>query len=331
MAVLSRRNFGNVEILRVSSNPNGSVSAAAVSLAKNTNTNAVYQSVGGTSWMLVSSSIINVSQISGGSSGENGAQGAQGPQGAQGSQGSQGISSLLQGPTGDVGPQGAQGPIGHNGTPGAQGQVGHVGSQGQQGSSGHAGAQGLQGPQGSQGASSGVGGGAGLTLISSQVITGSAVTSVTFSGLDGDVDKNYYLRCFIRNVTAGSLPVYVNLKPNGSTSNHRNAYYVQNGSTQSSGVVGATAVIQILQGTAGVEGISFVEIGARSGAKRTFKIDSTAKEPGAGALRSFRWMGNLLDSSTNITSLVIDTMSNNATSENAIGVGSEFYLYKYEV
>jgi len=307
MAVLSRRIFGNVEILRVSSNPNGSVSAAAGSLAKNTNTNAVYQSVGGTSWMLVSSSIINVSQISGGSSGENGAQGAQGPQGAQGSQGSQGISSLLQGPTGDVGPQGAQGPLGYNGI------------------------QGLQGSQGFQGSSSGGGGGSGLTLVSSQIITGSAVTTVTFSGLDGDVDKNYHLRGYVRNVTGGALPVYINLKPNGLTTNQRNAYYLQNGSTQSAGIIGGTSVIQLAQGSPGTEALFTVEISARTGARRTFFVQNTKYDPTVGIPETLRWGQGWNETSTNITSLVIDTMSNSATSTNAIGVGSEFYLYKYEV
>jgi hypothetical protein len=183
----------------------------------------------------------------------------------------------------------------------------------------------------SGGAAMNIGSGSGLSLVSTQIITGSAVTTVTFSGLNGDTDKNYFLKCFIRNVTAGSLPIYVNLKPNSGTSNQRNSFLYQDGSTQGAGILGGTSLIQLFQGTAGSEGIATCEISARTGTRRTFFGTSVHWDSVNSIFRTTRWGGNWNDTSTNITSLVIDTMSNNVTSTNAIGVGSEFYLYKYGV
>jgi len=57
----------------------------------------------------------------------------------------------VQGPQGDVGPQGVQGPQGDAGPQGPQGDVGPQGAQGPQGDVGPQGPQGDVGPQGPQG------------------------------------------------------------------------------------------------------------------------------------------------------------------------------------
>ena len=158
MAILSRRNLGSVEVLRVNSNPNGVVSSTVKSLAKHINGN-VYECQGGTSWILLqtfsnvkpSASSVIIGDGSGpqGAQGPQGSQGSQGPQGSQGAQGHQGF----QGPQGSKGAQGALGAQGFNGSQGPQGSQGLQGPQGAQAAKGAQGPQGSQGSQGSQGAS----------------------------------------------------------------------------------------------------------------------------------------------------------------------------------
>jgi hypothetical protein len=99
-----------------------------------------------------------------------------------------------------------------------------MGSQGAQGAI-VVGAQGVQGSQGVQGTASGVQGttggsgtpSAGLVLVQSQYVTGSAVSSLTFDNLDGDTHKNYLLisRIYLPSgVGAGGATLTVTLRPN---------------------------------------------------------------------------------------------------------------------
>ncbi len=53
MAVLSRVNYGAIELLQVDSDPNG-VTALTNSLAVLTTNNSVYKNVGGTTWVIFS-------------------------------------------------------------------------------------------------------------------------------------------------------------------------------------------------------------------------------------------------------------------------------------
>ena len=91
----------------------------------------------------------NVGQIQGpqGDIGPQGIQGIQGPKGDIGPQGPKGDTGL-QGPQGDIGPQGQ---IGETGLQGIQGPIGETGPQGIQGDTGLQGIQGPEGPQGLKG------------------------------------------------------------------------------------------------------------------------------------------------------------------------------------
>jgi len=62
MAVLIRRVFGTIELLRVDSDPNG-VSAPSGSLAIIAGGTSVYKNVGGTNWLLLSPTTTNVTSI----------------------------------------------------------------------------------------------------------------------------------------------------------------------------------------------------------------------------------------------------------------------------
>lgn len=149
MAILSIRNFGNIQILRVDSNPEG-ISAPTNSLATVSTSRNVYRNVGGTSWQLLNSVSILPPVVpkpgSGSGSGSGGAQGAQGRVGHQGLQGLQGYQGS-QGTMGTQGVQGAQGAFGY----GPQGNRGPQGLQGVQGDDGVQGPQGVPGSQGATG------------------------------------------------------------------------------------------------------------------------------------------------------------------------------------
>jgi len=119
MTILSRRNFNNIEILKVSSL--SGVTALPGSLAKLSSSGATYKTLDGSSWSFLAS------------------QSGSGPQGAQGSQGNTG----QQGAAGSQGPQGAQGSQGSQGSQGIQGDEGHQGAQGAQGATGSVSAEGL--------------------------------------------------------------------------------------------------------------------------------------------------------------------------------------------
>lgn len=230
MAILSRRSLGSIEVLRVSSNPNGVVSSTAKSLAKHTN-GSVYECQGGTNWVLLQtySNVKPAISSSGASEGGSGPQGAQGAIGPQGTQGNPGAS----GPQGTQGSQGSQGPQGAAGI-GPQGLQGSQGSQGSQGPQGGKGSQGAQGSAGSQGASGSSSGGSSLILVASST-AGSTRTNIDFSGLDGDSDRIYVLKHrLVKNNTNSTFSFY----PNGSSTG---LTIVANGGQASNGTVGASS------------------------------------------------------------------------------------------
>lgn len=143
MAVLSRRNFGNIELLRVDSNPNGT-SAPTGSLATLSTNGAVYRNTGGSTWQLVTS-LAPLNPANDGPGGIGG--GGAGPQGLQGVQGFTGVQGSVgeAGDQGDAGHQGAKGPSGTGGTQGASGPTGAPGDQGAVGATGSQGSPGAQG------------------------------------------------------------------------------------------------------------------------------------------------------------------------------------------
>lgn len=303
MTIISTKNLGNLRVLTVSQSPNGIVAAPIGSLAKLANV-GTYKNVGGTSWVLLSEN----SPLVPSSNPNIGGSGSQGPQGYQGAQGNQGV-------------QGSQG------VQGGQGRQGPQGNQGVQGYSGHQGNQGNQGALGSQGAAGG-GGGNGLILVSSQVVTGSAVSSVTFSGLNGDVDKNYAIVSFVK-ITAASGQKFIVFKPNGLTTNLSTTRYQAIANSHAASLLSSTLAV-LTEGYNGTESSSRTDINARTGGLRHFCTNSstyyiTSASTAVNTL--YRNLGIWLQSSTNITSLVIASSDGSSS----IAVGSEFYLYKYEV
>ena len=166
----------------------------------------------------------------------------------------------------------------------------------------------------------GVGGA--LTLIEKKEIF-AAVTTVTFSGLDGNTDGIYVLESRVKPVSG---LITLSLLPNGLTTNQSGNI----GFLGSSYIAGAVAKLPLGQcaGAAGTVGecVSSVRL--------------YASAIGAGALpQRRRLMGNMqytstyavlsglwIDTSTNITSLVIE-----GHLPNEIDIGSTFALYKLDI
>jgi hypothetical protein len=305
MAVLSHLELRNLRILKVSANPNGSISAPPGSLARLTNSSAVYKNIGGTSWTLVEdSTIIAPSASSGISDGARGIQGSQGPQGVQGS----------QGPQGDLG------------------DMGDYGHQGMRGVQGHQGIQGSQGPQGSQGfvgASAGENGSSGLIHISSQYVN-SATSNVTFLGLNGNSHKEYLLISRIIFV-ASALDHYVSLNFNGTPAPDINVYKIYARSAGSSSSNGFYDRVNEYASGRGVVCLNRTHIRAKSGFARyesTFGGGYSTGEQSFLINSSMRW-ANTTDNLTSLT--ITGHLDSDQSSASIIDVGSAFHLYRYEV
>jgi hypothetical protein len=159
-----------------------------------------------------------------------------------------------------------------------------------------------------------VGGGTGggnLVLIEKQSVTGSDVSSVTFSSLDGDTDENYYLVGYWLNSYNGANNLY--LEPNGLTTNLYFDYLLHS-AAHGDDTTWAIAYASALSGQV----FFWAWIQAKSGRYRTFTSEERAID-----LQSAHRIGQWKDNSTNLTSLVLE--SQNA---DGIGVDSEFILYK---
>jgi hypothetical protein len=264
-----------------------------------------------------------------GAAGVAGADGAQGTQGSPGSgltgpQGVQGVNSIVAGPAGPQGLQGSQGPQGSTGLGGAQGYFvpGAQGSQGPQGSTGLGGAQGLQGN---------VGGSAGsaLVLVQSQTVSGAAVQSVTFSGLNGDSDRFYLLKIKLKKGTSSNTSYY--LRPNSVTTNLSSqmfaVYRANDGTGGQSNGPDSTIYIGGTSWASGTWDFN-AYISAEKTVPRLFNIrhDKWANN-GTGAGQTQLAMSSITgrwnETTTNMTSLQIY-----ASVASGIAVGSEFHLYK---
>lgn len=305
MTVLSSKTLRNLTILKVSANPNGSISATSGSLARLSNSSAVYKNIGGTSWTLIEDATIIAPLASSGSSdGARGIQGSQGPQGVQG-------------------PQGPQGDLGN---------MGDYGHQGMRGVQGHQGVQGSQGPQGSQGfvgATTGGNGSSGLIHVSSQYVN-SATSSVTFSGLNGDSHKEYLLISRIIFV-ASAVDHYVLLNFNGTPAPDINAYKIYARTAGSSNSNGVYDRVNKYASGRGVVCLNKTHIRAKSGFARyesTFGGGYTAGEQSFLINSSMRW-ANTTDNLTSLT--ITGHLDSDASSASIIDVGSAFHLYRYEV
>ena len=314
MAILSRRNFNNIEILKVSSL--SGVTTLPGSLAKLSSSGAVYKTLNGSTWSLLAS------QSGSGPTGAQGSQGNTGPQGAAGSQGPQGAQ-------GAQGPQGAQGSQGSQGLEGPQGTQGLEGPQGPQGSQGDQGNQGVQGAQGSQGVFSS---GGGLVLIESKYVT-STTSSVTFSGLDGNTDKHYVLfsRFTFAGSTSTSYTMQLNFNGTASDANVTQAYR----STLRTGTHGfANRNSRYWLGSAGGTSYYFskVEIKASSSYARYTNDRWCGYTVGGPTTFCAEGAGRWNNTTDNLTSLQIASyLGSDNSVQSVIASGSSFHLYRYEV
>lgn len=159
----------------------------------------------------------------------------------------------------------------------------------------------------------------GLTLIQRQLIT-SNQTTVTFSGLDGNVDQFYFLNAFIKN-TSGSTEDIL-LRPNGVTTNLWSRL-------TSAGFSGDTDAANNQLGN--IISNEFISISMWYNAicnpngqsyQRVYSAMSAGMIGGAGGINICGGTWN--ETTTNITSF--DILSSIA---NGIGNGSVLCLYKY--
>lgn len=167
-------------------------------------------------------------------------------------------------------------------------------------------------------------GGGGLILIEKQTIT-SAVTDVTFSGLDGDTDKVYLLMGRIIVPSGGSNPVFT-WQPNGITTNQSSQRMYANGGATAAdqtsnlwlldGIVATTVSFSVTIHASKVEN-SVAMIRNHFG---TFQAIY-----GAGTIAVGTVSGQWNETSTNITSIVV-----HSSVASKIGNGSTIALYRLE-
>lgn len=152
------------------------------------------------------------------------------------------------------------------------------------------------------------------------------MTSVTFSGLDGDTDEEYELRCRIVNGYSGSCYNYITFNSDTTAGNYGNQRF-RGYSTVVAADRNTSAVTNWFLGNNSLLGQivhNIVTIFAKSGYIRTGILEYTNyiganKEPEEVGLLACVWN----NSADNITQIVI-----NASQTGGIGVGSVIELYR---
>jgi len=172
-------------------------------------------------------------------------------------------------------------------------------------------------------------------LIESQIVSGGAVQTITFSNLDGDSHRFYLLKAKMKKGAGASGTLYnYYLRPNGATTNLSSETFFP--FTTTTGGSSGTAVsldasnIQLAGSSyASAWWNAIVYISAERSVPRMFSIRSDRyTDNGTGTIQlglgrnSCRWN----ETSTNMTSLQIY-----CDRAGGIAVGSEFHLYKFIV
>lgn len=169
-------------------------------------------------------------------------------------------------------------------------------------------------------ASNGSGGGGGsgaMTLVSSQTVSGSAVTDVTFSSLNLAADGRYQLEMSILNAVGSAPALSLFFNADTTASNYRSQIMTQTGSSISAGGNNNAIIFSIV---ASSYAFSLLDIKRDiSGRPRT--IGSVARDEPASYVRQD--FAHIRANTANVTSL---TISSSVAS--AIGIGSVFKLYK---
>jgi hypothetical protein len=161
-------------------------------------------------------------------------------------------------------------------------------------------------------------GGGDLVLIGTQAVAGAAVQSITFAGLNGDVDGMYEIE-FQLNRDAGSN---LDLRPNGLTTNQRTVFTDWNSTSAPTNIGVAALRFATSMQRPNVWGMG--RLWAKTGNNRGFEMDCQEMTGTSGTSWS-RWWGEgyWADSVTNITSLELFN-----SSAGGFGVGSQVSLWK---
>jgi len=157
----------------------------------------------------------------------------------------------------------------------------------------------------------------GFEKIAEKTVSGAAVTTVSFTGLDLDADKRYLLIFVVTNPTASSS--YYDIYFNGDTT--RTNYYRQWLGAASTSISAARANDPaIISLGAGKEVFCIVEIMRDPAGIPRFSTNNNIDDTSAVAinLNYGAWI-----TSANVTSIDIT-----AGTANAIGIGSKFILFK---
>ena len=165
------------------------------------------------------------------------------------------------------------------------------------------------------------GAGAGMLELVESKDFGSAATSYTFSGLDGDTDEVYVLVFRVKKAVASAMNI--ELQPNAATTNQVSSGHFA-GPSGASGVLNNTTLRLMEDGDATNGNISagVAVIEAKTGILRTMRCQWTVALASP-AVYSAHFAGVWNETATNITSLVFI-----ASQTNGIGTGSYARLYK---
>jgi len=160
---------------------------------------------------------------------------------------------------------------------------------------------------------------AGGTLIAEATVTGSAVTSITFSGLNLSADKAWYISCALKN--ANSSGVGVRVRPNGDNTDSRymRNYVIGYNGGVSAGSTNATASIGAMYSSDEMVGVYHVRPDVDGAIRTTLQY-------GTGNVSSSTEGGFLYqhyNQTANVTSLVFE-----CTTANSFAVGTNIKIYK---
>ncbi len=144
-----------------------------------------------------------------------------------------------------------------------------------------------------------------------QEVTGADVAAVTFSGLRGDTDLEYWVRGYVVNNSGGALEYH--LRPNGASTNLSSVIVSSTGAA----VTTATSTTGLWVANTSVSAWFEAHLFAPTGQDRAHWAISS--EDNNGRQRVFT--GNWDETTTEITSLQV------FCSSTEIGVGSKFWLY----
>jgi hypothetical protein len=164
----------------------------------------------------------------------------------------------------------------------------------------------------------------GWELIDEYEVSGSAVASVTFSGLDGDTDEVYMIEVYA--IQSGATGNAIVLRPNSdnTANNYRYQYsYAANASITAARADFTGGYIVLNTSASGSTAIATAEIWATSGRRRPYKgwtvgnVDGTAQD-------IYNWGQIWKNTADNITSLFYTSTAGGTP----IAVGSLFRLFK---